>query len=124
VDRTPRLPPGPSVNLSKSVELRALAGQLTTFAEQVRAGLDQLDWYGQRQWIRTLVSRIELDEQGATIIYRIPGIPRPPGVPDPGAADAPLSIASKGPARHESGGGEISAVEEWPRSAQETRAAP
>jgi site-specific DNA recombinase len=30
-------------NLSRSVEPRALGGQLTTFAEQVRAGLDGLD---------------------------------------------------------------------------------
>ena len=83
-------------NLGRSIELRALAGQLTTFAEQVRAGLDRLDWHGQRQLIRTLVSRIEIDEQGATIMYRIPGTPRPSGMPDPGAEVASLSIASKG----------------------------
>src|SRR5271165_6390248 len=49
--------------------------------------------YGQRQLIRTLVSRIEIDEKGATIVYRIPGIPRPPGVPDPGGEVPVLSVA-------------------------------
>jgi site-specific DNA recombinase len=81
-------------NLSKSVELRALAGQVSSFAEQVRAGLDGLDWHGQRRLIRTLVSRIEIDEEGATIVYRIPGIARPPGMPDPGADVPVLSVAS------------------------------
>jgi hypothetical protein len=80
--------------LSRSAELRALAGQVTSFAEQVRAGLDGLDWHGQRQLIRTLVSRIEIDDKGATIVYRIPGIARPPGMPDPGAALPVLSVAS------------------------------
>ncbi len=109
-------------NLSKSIELRALAGQLTTFAEQVRSGLDQLDWYGQRQLIRTLISRIEIDENGATIMYRIPGITRPPGMPDPGAEDTALSIASNASRRRGSGRADGAAGERGRRGARGARA--
>ena len=49
----------------------------------------------------TLVSRIEIDEQGAMIVYRIPGTPRPPGVPDPGAEIPVLPVASMGSWRTE-----------------------
>jgi site-specific DNA recombinase len=68
-------------SLTKSLEIHALAGKLSTFAEQVRSGLERLDWHARRQLIRTLVSRVEIDEEGATIVYRIPSSPRRPGEP-------------------------------------------
>jgi site-specific DNA recombinase len=67
--------------LAQTAQLRALAGKLNTFADQIRAGLDELDWNGRQQVIRTLVSRVEIDDDGATIVYRIP-TPRHPGEPD------------------------------------------
>jgi site-specific DNA recombinase len=68
--------------LAQTAELKALAGKLITFADQIRSGLDELDWNGRQQLIRTLVSRVELDDEGATIVYRIPR-PREPGEPAP-----------------------------------------
>lgn len=68
--------------LAQTAELKALAGKLSTFANQLRFGLDELDWTSRQQVIRTLVSRVEIDDEGASIVYRIP-TPRPPGEPDP-----------------------------------------
>jgi site-specific DNA recombinase len=70
------------VVLSETAELKALAGKLSTFAEQIRSGLDTLDWNQRQQLVRTLVSRVEIDDEGATIVYRIPN-PRQPGEPEP-----------------------------------------
>ena len=58
--------------LSETVELTAVIGRLTDFAQNVQAGLSSLSWQQRRQLIRTLVSRVEIDEDGATIVYRIP----------------------------------------------------
>ena len=68
--------------LSQTAELKALASKLTTFAAQIRAGLDTLDWDQRQQLIRTLVARVEIDDNGATVVYRIP-TPRQPGEPEP-----------------------------------------
>lgn len=66
-------------NLLQAVELKAIYGKLAIFAEQVKIGLDKLDWSGQQQLVRNLVSRIEIDAEGANIVYRIPGPTRQPG---------------------------------------------
>src|SRR5439155_15513898 len=68
-------------HLTQAVEIKALAGKLTAFADQVRSGLERLDWHQRRQLIRTLVSRVEINEDGATVVYRIPATPRRPGEP-------------------------------------------
>jgi len=64
--------------LKQTIELTAVVGRLSEFAAQVRDGLDSLDWHQRRQLIRTLVARVELDEDGATVIYRVPAPPGPP----------------------------------------------
>lgn len=69
-------------DLAQTAELKALAGKLTAFAEQVRSGLDALDWKQRQLLIRILVSKVEIDEEGATVVYRIPTT-RPPGGPPP-----------------------------------------
>jgi len=36
-----------------------------------------LDWQQRRQIIRTLVSRVEIGEEGATVVYRVPASTNP-----------------------------------------------
>ncbi len=64
--------------LKQTIELTAVVGRLTEFADRVRVGLHRLDWQQRRQLIRTLVARVELDEDGATVIYRVPTPTSPP----------------------------------------------
>jgi site-specific DNA recombinase len=59
--------------LKQTVEVHALASKLSDFADQVRSGLNGLDWSGRQQLVRMLVSRIEVDDDAATIVYRLPG---------------------------------------------------
>ena len=58
--------------LVETVTLQAVAGRLQDFAERVKHGLNRLDWQERRQLIRTLVARVEIDEEGATVVYRLP----------------------------------------------------
>jgi site-specific DNA recombinase len=60
--------------------LCAVIARLQNFAERVRHGLEQLDWQGRRQLLRTLVARVEIDETQATVVYRLPSSA---GGPDP-----------------------------------------
>lgn len=55
--------------------LELVIGRLDEFAARVRAGLNQLDWHGQRDTIRTLVRRIEIDHEQVEVVFRIPEIP-------------------------------------------------
>jgi site-specific DNA recombinase len=64
-------------NLARTIEMRAVIARLDSFGERVRAGLSTLDWLERRQLIRTLVARVEIQPDGATIVYRIPGIELP-----------------------------------------------
>jgi len=65
--------------LTQSVQLTAVVGRLSDFADQVRSGLDHLDWQQRRQLIRTLVARVEIDQDSATVVYRLPTIASPDG---------------------------------------------
>lgn len=82
--------------INESTALRAIIGRLQDFAQRVSAGLEQLDWLGRRQLIRTLVARVEIDDEGATVVYRLPqsGHGGAPALPPPSAAGgrAPASI--------------------------------
>jgi len=92
--------------LSQTVELKAVVGRLRDFAAQVGDGLDHLSWVKRRQLIRTLVAKVEIDEGGATVVYRVPTSGSPPGPPNP-----PGSEGEPGPAGGSCqlrGGGEIS----------------
>lgn len=71
--------------LAQTVELKSIVAKLTDFAKHVRQGLDHLDWQQRRQLIRTLVARVEIDEAGATIVYRVPVT-----APDPSGSKPPL----------------------------------
>lgn len=77
-------------SLTQTVEVKVLASKLADFASAVSSGLHSLDWYGRRQLLRTMVSRVEIDERGATVVYRIP-TPRPPGEPSPEGPPKPAA---------------------------------
>ena len=65
--------------LRETVHLRAVVTQLEEFAARVRKGLDTVSWHDKRHIIRTLVAKVELDETGATVVYRLPSTEPAPG---------------------------------------------
>jgi site-specific DNA recombinase len=64
--------------LHDTVQLRAIITRLDDFAARVREGLDALSWLERRQIIRALVAKIEIDDTGATVVYRLPSPHRTP----------------------------------------------
>ena len=75
--------------ITENTVLRAVVGRLQEFAQQVKAGLDRLDWNARRQLIRTLVMRVEIGDDKVVVIYRLPPLSdgRPRDGPPPGSAD-------------------------------------
>ena len=70
--------------LRETVNLRAVVTQLEDFAARVRTGLDTVSWLERRHIIRTLVAKVEIDEDGATIVYRLPSAEATPSAePEP-----------------------------------------
>lgn len=57
-------------------ELRLILGRLETFAAKVKDGLQDADFQTRREIIRTLVKRVEVDEQQIRVIFRVS--PTPP----------------------------------------------
>ncbi|GHO79120.1 DNA recombinase [Ktedonobacter sp. SOSP1-85] len=62
-------------------ELRLILGRLETFAAKVREGLHDADWLTRRELIRTLVKRVEIDEEQVHVIFRV-GPQTPPSPSD------------------------------------------
>ncbi|GHO50439.1 recombinase family protein [Ktedonospora formicarum] len=52
-------------------ELRLILGRLETFAVKVKEGLHEADWLTRREIIRTLVKRVEIDEEQVHVIFRV-----------------------------------------------------
>jgi site-specific DNA recombinase len=77
--------------------LQAVITQFDTFADRVRQSLEHLDWTGRRDLIRLLVSRVELDEEGATIVYRLPAT-QPSENPDRSNTTSKVANTGAGPA--------------------------
>ena len=67
------------VQLAEVVTLRSVTGRLEDLAARVRTGLDQPSWVERRSLLRLLVARIEIDAEGATIVFRVPPSPSPDG---------------------------------------------
>lgn len=70
-------------------DLRLIIGRLEEFASLVTNGLDQAPWYTQREIIRTLVKRVEVDTEQVNVVFRVgevPGVPKsePDILPDSG----------------------------------------
>src|SRR5436853_3278935 len=60
-------------------ELRLILGRLESFASKVKEGLAEADWLTRRELIRTLVKRVEVDQEHVNVIFRIgPTTPFPP----------------------------------------------
>jgi site-specific DNA recombinase len=62
-------------------ELRLIIGRLEDFAIKVKAGLEQVDWQTQREIIRAVVKRVEIDQDQVNVVFKVE--PTPP-TPDPG----------------------------------------
>jgi len=52
-------------------ELRLILGRLETFAAQVHNGLQQADFHTRREIIRSLVKRVEVDQQHLRVVFRV-----------------------------------------------------
>jgi site-specific DNA recombinase len=60
---------------AQEVELRLVIGQLEEFARRVSHGLQEPDWDTQREIVRALVKKVEVDEQEIRIVYRVSPTP-------------------------------------------------
>jgi site-specific DNA recombinase len=69
---------------TRSQQLRLVIGDWEAFAHRIRDGLGALDWATRREIIRTVVKRVEVDDDAIHVVYRVspsPSEPRPiPGV--------------------------------------------
>lgn len=81
--------------LEEGVHLRAVITRLEEFAARVHERLGSITWHERRQVVRALVARIEIDVDGANIVYRIPSAnPVPPASSRPEPADGVVESAS------------------------------
>ena len=58
-------------------DLRLILGKLETFAAKVKEGLHHADFQTRRDIIRTLVKRVEVDEQQIRVVFRVSPMPFP-----------------------------------------------
>jgi site-specific DNA recombinase len=56
---------------TQEAELRLVIGQLEEFARRVSQGLEGPDWDTRREVVRSLVKKVEVDEQEIRIVYRV-----------------------------------------------------
>lgn len=54
-----------------AAELHLVIGRLEAFAAQVKGGLADADWLARRELIRTLVKRVEVDQQQVRVVFRV-----------------------------------------------------
>lgn len=64
--------------------LALVIGRLEDFARQVQGRMAEVDWSLQRDLIRTLVKRVEIDRDGVNVVFRVAPSPSDPRPPDPG----------------------------------------
>jgi len=60
-------------------------GRLEDFARQVRQRMAAVNWSIQRDLIRLLVKRVEVDREDVTVVLRVTPSPAGPGSPNPNA---------------------------------------
>lgn len=53
------------------VNLQLVIGRLEEFSTKVTTGLEQLDWTGRRELIRTLVKRVEIGQDSVNVVFRV-----------------------------------------------------
>jgi site-specific DNA recombinase len=56
---------------ARAKELRLVIDNLETFSREVTASLDEADWSKRREIIRTLVKRVEVENEQVRIVYRV-----------------------------------------------------
>jgi len=64
-------------------DLALVVSRLEDFAAKVTTGLDNLDRFGMRDIIRTVVRRIEIADSRIEVIFRVPSPDGPPGPQSP-----------------------------------------
>jgi hypothetical protein len=62
--------------------LRLIIGRLEDFGARVRTEIEQMGWLQRRELIRTLVKRVEIDQDEVTVVFRVQPTPDP-SAPDP-----------------------------------------
>jgi hypothetical protein len=72
-------------------ELRSIMGRLETFAAKVQDGLQQADFHTRREIIRSLVKRVEADQQHIRVVFRV----SPPSL-SPSSDNAPNNWQDSG----------------------------
>src|SRR3954453_6853522 len=63
--------------------LSLIVGRFEDFAQRVRGRMAEVDWSLQRDLIRTLVKRVEIDHDGINVVFRVAPSPSDSGPPDP-----------------------------------------
>jgi len=56
---------------SMEQELQLILGRLEAFVARVKAGLEAADWQTRRELIRTLVKRVEIDQERVSVVFRV-----------------------------------------------------
>jgi site-specific DNA recombinase len=62
----------------QEADLQLVIGRLEAFSARVSDGLENLDWTGRRELIRTLVKRVEIETESIRVVFRIGEVPLPP----------------------------------------------
>jgi site-specific DNA recombinase len=65
--------------VQQHVNLQLVIGRLEEFSTKVTSGLEQLDWAGRRELIRTLVKRVEIGQDSVNVVFRVDEIGFPLG---------------------------------------------
>ncbi|MCP5092284.1 MAG: recombinase family protein, partial [Gammaproteobacteria bacterium] len=52
-------------------DLQLIIGRLETFSDKVKSSLNELDWMGRRELIRTVVKRVDIDQEQVNVVFRV-----------------------------------------------------
>lgn len=74
--------------------LALVVGRVEDFAAKIHRRLDELDWQGTREIIRSLVRRIEIDGDAVEVVFRIPSSLPGAGLRDQAQSRAALLIGN------------------------------
>ena len=87
-------------------ELQLIVGRLEEFAAKVTGSMDEMGFGAQRELIRTLVKRVEIDREQVNVVFRVAPSTNDPGAPE-SLPDCRRRVegAARAPAAHRAGGG-------------------
>lgn len=83
--------------LAEKRELQLIVARVEDFALRLGKGLDALSWDEKQTVVRTVVARIEIDNDDVTVVYRVPAVAPPTatvalGAPAPVFVDCVLGV--------------------------------